>query len=222
MARIISFVLVLLVVACAPRAREGMRSKPVVFIDAGHGGRDSGARVGALEEKSIVLETALHLQTFLIKRGYAVYMSRFDDRFVPLQKRVSMSKKATIFVSLHVNSAKNRAARGPEVFYFDNARFPYRSAESFRLASMVIDRLVSSLSSPSRGVKKGDFCVIREPQIPSVLIELAFMTNLRDAAFLSSKRYRRLMGEAIGRGIEDYFEGSEKRPRHGLNVRPVA
>jgi len=176
-----------------------------VFVDAGHGGRDSGSHVSGLSEKDLALDTALHVERDLRRMGYNVYMSRTDDRFVPLLTRVVASKKhgADIYVSIHCNSAKNCKARGFEVYYYGRSKY---TAASKQLAVSIVGCL-SRLALPSRGVKSGNFCVIREPTIPSVLVETAFLTNTQDARLLRSAAFRRYMAKTIAQGIDDYFSG---------------
>lgn len=91
-----------------------------VVIDAGHGGHDSGARNGNIYEKNITLSVAKRLGD-LIKKNYPsvnVIYTRSDDRFVELYKRADIANKnnADLFISIHVNAAGDRSARGHETF----------------------------------------------------------------------------------------------------------
>jgi len=176
-----------------------------VFVDAGHGGRDGGSCVPGLCEKDVALDTAVHVERDLRMMGYNVYMSRTDDRFVPLLTRVAASKRhgADVYVSIHCNSAKNCRARGFEVYYYARSKY---TAASKQLAVSIVGRL-SRLALPSRGVKSGNFCVIREPTVPSVLVETAFLSNVQDARLLRSAAFRRYMAKAIAQGIDNYFSG---------------
>lgn len=91
-----------------------------VVIDAGHGGHDPGAVNGKIYEKNITLSVAKRLGE-LIKQNYPgvkVIYTRTDDRFVELYRRAEIANKnnADLFISLHVNSAADRSARGHETF----------------------------------------------------------------------------------------------------------
>ena len=94
-----------------------------IVIDAGHGGKDPGTRSGRLLEKDIALEISKLLRDDLEKRGFEVIMTREKDVFIPLEQRafIANSRQADIFVSVHVNAARNRRARGLETFYLNLA-----------------------------------------------------------------------------------------------------
>lgn len=94
-----------------------------IAIDAGHGGKDPGTRAGSLREKDIALDIAKRLRDDLEGRGFEVIMTRDKDIFLPLEQRafIANSQQADIFVSIHVNAARNRQARGLETFYLNLA-----------------------------------------------------------------------------------------------------
>ncbi len=104
-------------------------SRHIIVIDAGHGGKDTGAICcGNKKEKKVVLSVALKLQKRLQKKGYTVYMTRDNDTFVKLPKRTEFAnqKRADIFVSVHANAAPNESVRnifkGIEVYYLSPAK----------------------------------------------------------------------------------------------------
>ena len=114
----------------APKLREsteslfpGQRSKLIV-LDPGHGGEDFGARKGDwLEEKVITLEIARRIKFELEQRyGYAVFITREDDTFLPLERRTALAniRQADAFISLHLNASERHTGRGFEVYYLDN------------------------------------------------------------------------------------------------------
>jgi len=185
------------------------KGTPRLFIDAGHGGHDSGAKVPGLQEKDLSLEIAHHVEGSLKKMGYQVAMSRTDDTFVPLFDRVSKAKKwgATAFISIHFNSAKSRQARGPEVYYYHHPKYPIRAERSKQLGCFIVKQLSSTLSAPSRGVKRGNFCVVRETAMPAVLVETAFLTNPQEARQLLPSVSKRRIGAAIAQGIDEFCRG---------------
>ena len=94
-----------------------------IVIDAGHGGKDPGTHAGSLREKDIALDIAKRLRDNLTERGFEVIMTRETDVFLPLEQRafIANSREADLFVSIHVNAARNRRARGLETFYLNLA-----------------------------------------------------------------------------------------------------
>ncbi|MDE2971429.1 MAG: N-acetylmuramoyl-L-alanine amidase, partial [Acidobacteriota bacterium] len=94
-----------------------------IVIDAGHGGKDPGTSAGSLREKDIALDIAKRVRDDLTKRGFEVIMTRDKDVFIPLEQRafIANSRDADLFVSIHVNAARNRKARGLETFYLNLA-----------------------------------------------------------------------------------------------------
>ncbi len=104
-----------------------------IMIDPGHGGKDPGAVYGTLYEKTINLRLGKMLGRILKDKGYQVRYTRTDDRFVPLEERTAManSKKADLFISLHVNAHKNSRVNGLEVYYLNVAN----SKDSVRVAA---------------------------------------------------------------------------------------
>jgi len=97
------------------------RGRPIVVIDAGHGGRDPGARSvsGEIAEKDLTLALARELRDDLVKRGRVrVAMTRDDDRYLTLDDRAAVARRlnAGLFVSLHIDSAPNPLAHGASVY----------------------------------------------------------------------------------------------------------
>ena len=108
----------------------------LIVIDAGHGGHDTGAIAGGKREKDLVLQVAKRLEKALKKRGYPVYMTRRDDRFLKLPQRTHIADKkgASVFVSIHANSvpkSKRNRVHGIETFFLQNTR----DAKSKRIAA---------------------------------------------------------------------------------------
>ena len=111
-------------------------SRELVVIDAGHGGHDTGAIAGGKREKDLVLQIAKRLEKQLKKRGYAVSMTRRDDRFLKLTQRTKIAdrKNAKVFISIHANSVpkrKRNRVHGVETFFLQTTR----DAKSQRIAA---------------------------------------------------------------------------------------
>ena len=104
------------------------QNSKIVVIDAGHGGKDGGAVNGKLLEKDIVLSLALKIGNELKKKGYKIYYTRSNDRFINLRDRTKIAndKKANMFISIHANAAPNKKAassmQGFETFFLSPAR----------------------------------------------------------------------------------------------------
>ncbi len=185
----------------------------VIFLDPGHGGRDIGTESRfsiRLQEKVLALETAKMVQGYLKQMGYQTRMTRTQDVFIPLQKRVEIANKANafLFISIHFNSAPNSSIRGAEVFYYKNPKEKDRSTKSKKLADCILLQLKESLPTKARGVKHGDFCVIRETVMPSVLVESAFLSNHKEVKLLTTKAYKQRIAKAIANGVDQFLKGN--------------
>lgn len=188
-----------------------------VIVDAGHGGSDPGAiGVNGLREKDVNLDISLKLRDELVARGHEVIMIRETDTFLSLQERVKRARSLNgdIFVSIHANAHTNKEANGSLVLYYDN-RYPQPayppssemvmlSAESAELASLVLKGLLKSAGTVDRGIVPSSAYVVRSGNIPSILVETAFISNIHDAAWLASENKQWAMAVGIANGIEAY------------------
>ncbi|EQA9763195.1 N-acetylmuramoyl-L-alanine amidase [Campylobacter coli] len=107
------------------------KSDKIIVLDAGHGGKDSGAlsdKKGSLKEKDVVLSTTLKLGNELKKRGYKILYTRSSDKFINLRDRTKYAndKRADLFISIHANAApsasKAKSSEGVETFFLSPAR----------------------------------------------------------------------------------------------------
>ncbi|MBU8881153.1 N-acetylmuramoyl-L-alanine amidase [Bacillus sp. FJAT-29790] len=176
----------------------------VIVIDPGHGGKDPGASGNSLNEKTVVLEVAKLVQAKLESQGAKIVMTRSGDTFPTLGDRVTTSQNSygELFVSIHANAA-SASAKGAETFYDDSANA--NGSESNELAKEIQKQIVALAGMTDRGVKNTGFYVIKNQNVPSVLVELGFITNAEDAAKLGSAQYQELYAEAIYRGILNYY-----------------
>jgi N-acetylmuramoyl-L-alanine amidase len=192
-----------------PPLKEIDTVSPIIILDAGHGGVDEGAKVKQFKEKKITLITALLTKKYLEDRGYRVIMTRTRDVFVSLSKRVATANKtgASLFVSIHYNASPNPSAKGIEIYYYD-AREQSRARASKRLASCILPRVIDETEAVSRGVRAGNFHVIRETQMPAVLVEGGFVTNQEERSLLNEKRYLDQIAKGIAEGVDKYLKSS--------------
>jgi N-acetylmuramoyl-L-alanine amidase len=224
-------------------------TRPLVVIDPGHGGIDSGAEApGGIKEKDIVLAFALKLQQLLVEAGrFDVALTREDDTYLRLEERVALARanKADIFISIHADSFQQPEIRGASVYTRDeNATdvldkvladkenrtdviagfaMPQMAPEvvdilldlmrremrhqSYSLAQSIVHQLEASVELRRFPVRQADFFVLQAPDVPSVLVELGFLSNTDDMANLLQGEWQGRTAEALARGISSYFDG---------------
>ncbi|MBT2574502.1 N-acetylmuramoyl-L-alanine amidase [Bacillus sp. ISL-51] len=192
----------LLLLAPSVNAAEPIQGK-TIYIDAGHGGGDSGTSGSGLLEKNVNAAVSNRVIAKLDAEGAKPVASRTGDTFLSLDERVAKASasQSDLFVSLHANSGVSSAA-GTET-YFNSA---YEGANSEKLASEIQHQLVSSLGTRDRGVKEAPFYVITYSKMPSVLAELGFITNPSDADKLKNNSGQEHAADAVVNGIEAYYE----------------
>ena len=222
-------------------------SKPLIVIDAGHGGEDPGT-IGetGTREKDVTLRYAYALRYALLKTGrYEVAITREDDRFIMLRDRFRMARKVkgALFISLHADSAPTHAARGLSVYTLSEKASDEESAklaeqenksdviagmdlstESEDVASILIDlaqretmnkstrladilvaqlgKRVGLLPNPHR---YAGFAVLKAPDIPSVLIEIGFLSHPKEEKLINSKHHLEEVVDGLVAGIDGYF-----------------
>jgi N-acetylmuramoyl-L-alanine amidase len=135
-------------------------------------------------------------------------MTRNTDNFISLPKRVEIASQAdaNIFVSVHFNSSRSPEAKGIEVFFCDSKEDKTRTNASRKLADSILSRVIRRTSANSRGVKKGNFYVIRETSMPAVLIEGGFISNPKERSLIKSREYQEKIAQGIADGIDQYFK----------------
>lgn len=197
----------------SPLPSSNPLSSQMIVIDAGHGGTDPGTSGLGLQEKVVTLDTALRLKGLLAKAPFQFKLTRETDNYISLPQRVTFAKNAGAdsFISIHANSF-NGSANGTEVYYYNSANENPYYVDSNKLASAIHDRLMEAWQLYDRGVKHGDFHVIRENSMPATLVELGFIDNKVDNAKLASSYWRQEAAEAIYLGILDYYSAK------GFNV----
>jgi len=206
-----------------------------IVIDPGHGGKDPGASYGKTKEKTIVFDVAQRLKTILDDAGIRVIMTRDKDEFISLWSRANIANKAKadLFVSVHANAARVRQAKGFEIYYLsedmdDNQRASISAVntkenatlwdmkhtenreQSIGLAKLLCDRMGCQLNTRNRGDKSARFYVLKRTDMPSVLIEVGFISNWHEKTNLSSSSYRQKVAETIAEGLIEYKSEYER------------
>ena len=237
----------------SPKARAAKAFRPIIVIDPGHGGMDSGAAKYGTVEKNVVLSFGHELREQLEKTGrYKVMMTRDKDIFIELDERLAYAERnnANLFIAVHADYAGTKA-RGATIFSLrdgvakDLARSA-RSGSSQKLlsdsdidtvkqtsgdvntvrdilsdlaerdialthersnvfAKTVIENMGESTTMRDEPDQQAAFRVLKTAQFPSVLIELAYVSNRQDADNLKSNEWRGKVAESIVTAIDNYF-----------------
>lgn len=166
----------------------------VVVVDAGHGGIDPGN----LGEKEINLQIAKQLKALSDEREIKIILIREKDEQIPLNKRVDFvnAQKADMLLSIHCNAAQNLKKRGTETFYSKENKF---SEISFNYSKALSEKLIETTEKGE--IKTANFKLLKQSEIPSVLIELGFLTNTTDRILLNSPEYQKKIAEELYAGL---------------------
>lgn len=172
-----------------------------VVIDAGHGGHDNGGQWGRVYEKHLALDTAYRLEGKLKALGYQTVMTRRSDYFISLPQRVNVANRYrnAIFVSIHYNYTWKQNVSGLETFFSTN--------EGRTLAQHVQSSLIRRTRTVDRNAKYARFYVIRNAQIPAILVEGGFVSNASERNRMKSAWFRESIAQGIVDGIQRYRRG---------------
>ncbi len=250
----------------ATRGERKARSfRPVIVIDPGHGGHDSGAKKNGVMEKHAVLAVSKLVRDRLMKSGrYDVKMTRDRDVFVTLSGRRAFAEKFqaqhrdVLFVSIHADYAKRAGAKGATIYSLRErvARRLKKGAKKNATSNVLTPREINAIKASASGVnpvkniladlarrdiertahqtatftrtviehmgrstdmrskphRSAAFKVLKTMTMPAVLIELAFVSNKRDAARLKSATWRKKVSGSIAEAIENYFRDPSRLP----------
>ena len=213
-----------------PRAQSGTKIR-TICLDPGHGGKDPGNEVGSNQEKHFTLLLAQEVRSELARAGIKATLTRTTDTFVDLPTRPELAKRrgTDLFVSLHFNAADagRSTVQGAEVYCLTpvgasstNARGEGAGAGWFTgnqhddqnlcLAYQVQKSLTRNLSVADRGVRRARFAVLRDAEMPAVLIEAGFMSNPAEGRKIFTSEYRQKMARAIVDGLLAYKRAVEQ------------
>jgi N-acetylmuramoyl-L-alanine amidase len=174
-----------------------------VIVDAGHGGKDQGCAYGEVLEKDINLNIALLLQEKLEEAGVNVVMTRADDTFVYLNRRVEAAEnvEADVYVSIHVDSySDDEAVNGLTIHYQEGADGGKVMAQTIH--SVLDQENITNV----RSIMESDLYVLRNTTMPATLIEVGFLTNRTDRTNLQSEAFLEDLSNGIYEGIIEYLE----------------
>lgn len=233
--------------ADVPQAAVRSADRPLrVMLDPGHGGIDPGAETDAIDEKTLMLTFARELREILLRSGgYEVVLTRVDDQFVSLERRIALAHRAgaDLFISLHADSLSEGRAHGAVVYTLSNDASDVASAklaerhdrgdlisgvdlngaddqitdvlldmarqETMPRTSALAKAIANGLAQqggPMNGkpLRTASFSVLKAADIPSVLVELGFLSSPRDLKNLNDPDWRARMALGIHRGLEDW------------------
>lgn len=228
--------------------RTNKRVRPLIVLDPGHGGIDSGAvgKAGTLE-KAVVLDFSSVLKRELEKTGrFEVHLTRSDDTFIPLGRRVKAARSlsADLFISIHADSLRQRSVRGATVYTLSEkasdrlaaqlaikenqsdilAGLEYehksddvsdilidltrRETKNFSIffANTLVAELESAVKLINNAHRSADFHVLKAADVPSVLLELGYLSNEHDEQLLKSDEWRTRTAAAIAAATDRFFE----------------
>jgi N-acetylmuramoyl-L-alanine amidase len=151
-----------------------------ICLDAGHGGRDSGATFQDLEEADIVMDICSLTAVRFKNLGLEVVLTRDHDVFIPLSVRAAIANEAGVdlFISIHTNADPDEdspgcpEAKGEEIWYYPGSSAGRMLASTFKDE---VDQFFPD--EPFRGLKEGRFTVLKRTLMPAILIETAFIDN---------------------------------------------
>src|SRR5215471_3557043 len=205
--RLVTLAFVASLAACSTVGTTSVKNTSKTFatvvVDAGHGGKDSGAyrRYGP-PEKMVALDVAQRLNRKLRESQLKTVMTRNSDVFIPLNDRVAIenTQKNAIFVSIHFNDSRRRGIRGFETYY--------HSGVSFDLANGVQEKLMTIPNSKNGGVHTANFRVLRLANCPAVLVECGYLSNRSEGNQARDSEYRELLADRIAEAIVEQRFGS--------------
>ena len=206
-----------------PAFEKGKYTK-VIFLDPGHGGRDSGAFYYNIAEKDLNMQIYKKLRKELEGLGYTVLTSRESDvyvDFVTERSKMVNNTNADMFISIHFNATSSSASNisGIQTYSYEqnpdyptkiNSQWhnhPDRISESNRLAAAIHSSLLSETGAKNAGLLHGSFAVLRETNKPAVLLELGYMSNFDENQRIRNDAYQNKLVKGIVKGIQQYYAG---------------
>lgn len=207
----------------------------IIFIDPGHGGIDGGTNKDGILEKEVNLVIAKKLKALLEQKEYKVIMSREEDISLDdlnsssksrhkrdLNARVNIinNSKAQLFLSIHVNcNFKSPTTDGSIVFY--NNKLSQNKAIAYSIQRALNSIVVNGKERTLHDPQQANFFVLRNSQVPGVLVEIAFISNEEEKKLLEEDEFREQLATAIADGVEGYLKEPSKvfTPINGMSYR---
>ena len=206
------------------RGFEKGKYNHIIFLDPGHGGKDTGASYYNITEKELNMQVYQKLRKELEGLGYTVLSSRDSDVFVDFvteRSRMVNKTDSDIFISIHFNASGNPASNraGIQTYSYEEAagypskinpywhNHPDRISESNRLAADIHSSLLAETGAKDAGLLQSSFAVLRETDKPAVLLELGYIDNFNENQQVRSDAYQNRLVAGIVKGIQKYYAG---------------
>lgn len=182
-----------------------------IYLDAGHGGPDSGAIAGGIYEKNINLEIVQKLEKELIKKGATVYLTRNEDTDLSTQnhnrKRSDLTNRAKkinktnpdLYLSIHLNSTISSKWRGMQIFYTN------KNKQNKFLAQTIYNEMEKNLSNVREIKQENNYYMYKQITVPGVLVEVGFLSNPSDNYILRDEKYQEKISRLLASSLEIYF-----------------
>jgi N-acetylmuramoyl-L-alanine amidase len=180
---------------------------PKFYLDAGHGGKDSGAIGNGLYEKNIVLDLAKRVETRLKEyKNVEIMQTRTTDTFLELSERTTKANRwgADVFISFHCNANPSTAPRGFESFIYNGSV----GSDTIALQNVLHQEIIRQIANTGivdRGKKRANFHILRESHMKSILVENLFVSNSTDAALLKKDSFLDKLADGYANGLEKFF-----------------
>jgi N-acetylmuramoyl-L-alanine amidase len=193
-----------------------------IYLDEGHGGRDSGAVGNGLYEKNVVLDISNRIAEKLqAYKNVELNRSRTTDTYLTLDQRTDKANSwgADCFISIHLNSATTTSARGFESFIYNGSISPATVAFQNVMHEEIIKKIGKMISS-DRGKKRANFHVLRESNMKACLMENLFVNNSSDSNLLKQDSFLEALSQGYVNGLEKFY-GLERIIRPPTDNKPV-
>ena len=184
----------------------------VLLLDAGHGGKDPGTSGNGLVEKDLTL-TMLQKVHAGLDDDIKVYLTRNSDVYPDNNSRSRTANQiADMMVSIHMNAAENTLVNGTETLYKNHSNDTGETLTSKQLATLIQNSIIDATGNNNRGiVHRSDLLILNATTVPSVIVEVVFLSNVGDALKISQEDYQDLVADAIVDAIEEAFDDYELR-----------
>jgi len=182
-----------------PAAAGSLRGKTIV-LDPGHGGDDPGAfSLSGVPEKTFTLQTAQRAAKRLRQAGAAVYLTRNEDRRCNLKEVAEFANRirADIFISIHYNSIYKSDISGTETYYCNPV--------SRKFAEIMHENIIRGIKRKDHGLHRTPFYVVKNTQMPSVLLEPIYLTSPEESFLAGSPSFQEELAEDMVKGVIEYF-----------------
>lgn len=182
-----------------------------VYIDPGHGGRDSGTTYKNIYEKDINLIMSKKIEQYLISKGATVYLTREEDIDLSTKtknkKRSDLTNRAKLinqsnadmYISIHLNYISNSKWQGLQIFYNN------KNEENELIANSLTSYLKQTSSNIRDPKKENIYYMYKQIKTPGVLIELGFLSNPNDRYRLTREEYQDKLAISLSDAIENYL-----------------